>query len=315
LDHKNYKVVVVDNASPNGSLEKIISWAEGRVSAEIDNNELASLSCPASPKPREYKLFNAEGSSIYPVKELGESEGSLVFIQSNENKGFSAGNNIGIKYALDNGDADYIWLLNNDTVVDHQSILFFLERMSFYKKNEIKAGIVGAKLLYYHDPQVIQAAGGIFNKVLATTKHVGMGERDRGQFDCEIGMDYPVGASLFVSVQFIRDVGLMCEDYFLYFEELDWVLRGCRKGWVVGYSWDSKIFHKEGGSIGSNSRAKKKSRLSDYYGVRSRIIFTRKFYPKYLFLVRAGLLITAAKRIIRGQFGRAGMVVRILFSE
>jgi len=119
---------------------------------------------------------------------------------------------------------------------------------------------------------------------------------------------------MFVSREFIEDVGFMFEDYFLYYEELDWILRGKRKGWQIGYCWDSVVYHKEGASIGSNIEGKKKSELADYYFFRNRIKFTKKFCPQFLITVYLGFIITVFNRIRRGQFRRLKLIWKVLKS-
>jgi GT2 family glycosyltransferase len=71
-------------------------------------------------------------------------------------------------------------------------------------------------------------------------------------------MNYVIGASMFVDKAFIADVGLMCADYFLYFEEIDWAERGRQRGWEIGYCWKSKIYHKEGESTHCGYKSKEK---------------------------------------------------------
>ena len=119
---------------------------------------------------------------------------------------------------------------------------------------------------------------------------------------------------MFVSKEFIQDVGLMCEDYFLYFEELDWVLRGKVKGYKLGYYWKSIVHHKEGGTIGSSSKGNEKSELADYWFVRNRLFFTKKFYHKFLWLVYVSFVGVIFNRIIRFQFDRISMILKIILN-
>ena len=116
-------------------------------------------------------------------------------------------------------------------------------------------------------------------------------------------MDYIIGASMFVRKSFILDVGYMCEEYFLYFEELDWILRGKEKGWKFSYISNAVVLHKEGGSTKITS--KKIGELPDICQLRSRILFTKKFYPSYLFSAYLACLSTIVLRFIRGDFKRA----------
>lgn len=315
-NYENYQIVVVDNNSPNNSLDRILSWAKGDEIADTHNPSLSKLSTPKITKPLDYVLYDKSQAIVGGVAgEVTTTKHPLIFIQSGENKGFAAGNNIGLQYILSKNDAQHVWLLNNDTVVEHDTLANLKDSADQYIKNGDKIGIIGSKLMYYNSPNTIQSVGGTFNKWFATTKHVGAFEVDRGQYDNNKvinNIEYAIGASMFVPIQFIRDVGLLCEDYFLYFEELDWTIRGKTRGWGLGYCWKAKVFHKEGGSIGSSSHAKQKSELADYYGSKNRIVFTKKFYKSNVWSVKLGFVFVALNRIKRGQFSRLWLIARAM---
>jgi GT2 family glycosyltransferase len=122
--------------------------------------------------------------------------------------------------------------------------------------------------------------------------------------------DYVCGVSVLATRRFLEEVGLMEESYFLYFEELDWAVRGAAFARV--YAHDSVVYHREGRSTGASTDWRKKSELSDYYTLRSRLLFTRRFFPSALPTVYCGLLGAALNRLLRRQFGRAGMVLDIM---
>lgn len=252
-----------------------------------------------------------------------EKENTLVFKCDNfkypiilinqENKGYAGGVNAGLKYALSKDDFSYVWILNNDLILDKNSLSELVSYAEDKKNKGIKVGIVGSKLLYYWNPEILQGVGGKLNKYFALTKHIGGFEEDKGQYDREIdNIDYIIGASMFVPKEFLLDVGLMDERYFLYFEDVDWSERAKRKGYKLLYCWKSKVYHKEGGSIGSSSKGEKKSELADYYGVKNRIVFTKKFYPKYLTLVYLSLLGVFLNRIKRKQFKRIPLIFKAI---
>jgi len=106
----------------------------------------------------------------------------------------------------------------------------------------------------------------------------------------------------------------MDEGYFFYFDEIDWALRGKKNGgWELGYAYKSKVYHKEGASAGGNNLKKNsKSKFSDFYAIRNRIRFTKKFYPYCLPIVYLSLFIVALNRIKRKQFDRVFMIFKIL---
>ena len=319
LEYSNYQIIVVDNHSTNHSMDHLLAWARGDEVSSVDNLKLAHLSMPHLIKPVDFLLYDKKSAlqGGCDAKEI-KLNNPIIFIQSDQNNGFSAGNNIGIQYALAKGATDYIWLLNNDTVVQPDAVSELVKKAQYYKDKGRKVGVIGAKLMYYHQPELIQAVGGNYNKWFAAATHIGAFEKDLGQFDNEDvvqNINYPVGASMFVNIDFIKDVGLMCEDYFLYFEELDWVIRGKQKEWKVGYAWSAKVFHKEGASTGLSAEPSEGSELAEYFGLKNRLVFTRKFYPFLVFIVRISFILVVINRLKRKQFHKLPVILKLLFSR
>lgn len=314
LEYDNYKIVVVDNASPNQSMEKIISWAEGEISVEKTNdNSLKNLSYPNISKPVEYTLYKQAELVMLDIK---ADRANLVFIQADNNNGYAAGNNIGINYIKGIGNFEYIWVLNNDTVVAKDSLKKFVEGALMLNQQNPQTHIFGGKLLLYENPKTLQAVGGTYNKWLGTTKQIGFGEQDTGQFE---NYQYDkdkwcvVGASILLSRSFLAKVGLMNEDLFLYYEEVDWAIRSRLKGIGAGFIPEVRVFHKIGKSINGNEN--KKSKFSDYYHIRNHLLISKKYYPQLFFFVRIFVFGgTIIKRVLRGQFDRIPMILNIVKS-
>lgn len=312
-EYSSYRILVCDNCSQDQSVERIIDWAEGRLDPLVaPGNPLRDLSVPPVGKPLRYRVYDRKDAE--QGGEIADSDSQLIIVRTGANLGFAGGNNVGLKYALSRGDLCYAWLLNNDTVVDRSALAELVTRM----KNVPAAGICGSKLIYYGDPTLIQAhGGGTYGRIGAASKALGaMSHRDDIVMEdaVEASLDYIIGASMLVSRKFLTEIGLMCEDYFLYFEELDWAYRGKRK-FSMGYASRSIVYHKEGASIGSNADPTLKSELSDYYGVANRLLFTRKHAPLFYPFVYLSLFGVVLNRLRRRQFGRAKMVLAIMLGK
>ncbi len=107
----------------------------------------------------------------------------------------------------------------------------------------------------------------------------------------------------------------MCEDYFLYFEEIDWVLRGRKKGFNPAFAIDSIVFHKQGVSSGVDDGAKTKSEISDYTYLKNRLKFAKRFFKSYLLFVYLGLVLSGIYRVLKGNYIGAYRVVKVLINR
>nr|WP_092074266.1 glycosyltransferase family 2 protein [Dendrosporobacter quercicolus]NSL49170.1 glycosyltransferase family 2 protein [Dendrosporobacter quercicolus DSM 1736]SDM86328.1 hypothetical protein SAMN04488502_10845 [Dendrosporobacter quercicolus] len=309
-NYPNFTVIVCDNASIDNSLDKIKQWANGHIQSYVtDDSKISLLTTPPIKKPLPYAEYTRIQIDQCAVD--NEENSPLILIQTGSNLGYAGGNNVGIRYALIQNDFEYIWLLNNDTVVDYTALAQLIKRM----KNKPSAGICGSTLLYYDNPDKVQALGGArYNRWLGTSKHIGaLANFESLNIDCisvERKIDYIVGASMLVSKKFLNDVGLICEDYFLYFEEIDWITRG-RENFELAYEYQSIVYHKEGNSIGSSNDFKERSFTSDYYAIRNRLIFTKKHFKYALISVYIGLIPTIMNRIKRKQWNRVTMIFKV----
>ncbi|MCS6821873.1 MAG: glycosyltransferase family 2 protein [Microscillaceae bacterium] len=318
LEYPNFQVVVVDNPTNphNNSLANIQQWARGELVIDFSNSPLQHLVCPPVSKPIEVMTIQEKEVDILPKFNENTKKPQLILIQAQENRGFAVGNNIAIRYCLQQNDFDYIWILNNDTVVEKEALTHLV---ATYEANKhTKLGILGGKVRYYHFPDTLQcAAGATYNKWLAYGKQIGTGQKDKGQFDnTNFRFDLVIGACMFVSKHFIEKVGLLGEDYFLYFEEQDWAERAKRAGFRLGYTHKAVIYHKEGSTVGGNQlNIKAISKLSDFYYARSKILFTRKFHQGLcLFTVYLSFGIVLFNRLIRGQYDRIRMILGVMLN-
>jgi len=311
-DYNNYQVIVIDNASPNNSMDYIINWAEGKQDIIYDeHSQLKYLSQPFEEKPLDYVFYSKEEALNGGDKEKeSKLDNPIIFIQAGENGGFAAGNNIGMKYALKKDDFEYIWLLNNDTVIEKDS----LNELILGHNNLKNIGILGSKMIYYFEPNILQGIGATYNKYLGSVKTIGNHTRNNGQFDSlKQKIDFVIGASMFVSKKYLKDVGLLCEEYFLYYEELDWTLRGEKFNYITKCATRSLIYHKEGSSIGSSHNSNKKSLFSDFWHLKNKKIFTNKFYPSLKLSIFMSYILIILNRLRRSDFKAAWQAFELMF--
>jgi len=305
LNNPIFQIIVIDNSPTLESIENIEGWANGKDVLEI-TTFFPKIIYPIIPKPIDYRIISEEESKKHFFEE------QLLLIRANDNLGFSAGNNIGLNYALKRNDFDYCWLLNNDTVVEKDSLRNQIQYLKNHSTSKI--GILGSKLLCYFDPDKIQAIGGSFNSNLFVSKQIGEGLKADTKKDAFKSIDYVIGASMLVSKAFLKEVGTLSEDYFLYYEELDWAYRCKEKGWKMDWCPQSIIYHKEGGTIGTSSNPRKRSFISEINVFKSRKTFFKKFFKNsYMFWVSSLLIII--NRVRRFQFKLAFNFFKILIAK
>ncbi len=221
------------------------------------------------------------GSTDDSVEILLKEYPQNILLESKINLGFTGGNNLGIKYALEH-EADFVWLLNNDTTVDAEALLALVNS----SKPE-KAGIVGSKIYFargreFHKTRyksadlgkVIWYAGGVIDWANMYGEHRGVDEVDVGQYD-EVGeTEFVTGCSMLVKREVFGGVGLLDDKFFAYFEDLDFSLRACRAGFKLLFAPDSRIWHSNASSSGGSG-----SRLHEYYMTRNRLLVGFRHAP------------------------------------
>lgn len=219
IDYPNYRVIVADNGSGDGSVDAI---------------RLA-----------------------YP---------DVHVIENRANLGFAAGNNSAIAHALESG-AEFVLLLNNDTVVDLAVLSAFVDA----SKRMPHGGVFGAKIYYYGDKQKLWYAGGYWNAQTLSFNEHGAGELDHGQFDTLTETEWVIGCAMFVRAEVFRKVGLLEPSYFLNNEEIDFCSRAKRAGFACVYVPAARLWHKISVSFGGED-----SPLKEYFSARNRLLWARR---------------------------------------
>ena len=307
-DCDNFQAIVCDNASSDESWDKIISWAAGNELVVPASEEMASYSLPSVAKPLAFKLIDQAGNVS------GDPDANLVLIQTGANLGFAGGNNAGMRHALDHSDCEYFWLLNNDTVIAPDAIGHLIQHM----KASPDVGMCGTRIHFYHQPDIIQALGGAtYNSWTGSSMCIGNyqpSDTKISEHTIISNSDFIVGASMCVSRKLLNEVGMMEESYFLYYEEIDWAER-TRSKFKIGYTNNVTIFHKEGGSIGSSSEKGARSSMSEYFLMRSKIKFTRRFFPVKLMTIYLYGIAQIFIRILRRKNNLALAVIYAMIGK
>jgi GT2 family glycosyltransferase len=223
-----------------------------------------------------------------PVPEWQKKYPHYTFIRAEENEGFAAGNNLGIDAAT----GDFLFFINNDTIVTPTLIAQMVEAM---EANE-KIGLLSPKIMYHEKPNIIQYCGFTpMNFYTCRNACIGQYEEDKGQYNAASGTTgYVHGAAMMARKEHIALVGKMPENFFLYYEEGDWCEMFKRKQLDIQVLTTAVIYHKESMAVGKNSV------LKEYFITRNRILFIRRnawFYQNFVFLLYFFLVVTPKKII------------------
>jgi hypothetical protein len=222
----------------------------------------------------------------------------LILVRTGANLGFAGGNNVGMRYALGRGDSEYVWLLNNDTVVERDALAHLVRRM----EEDHRVGICGSTLPFYDRPSLLWARGGaVLCPWIPYARCIDYEAPASGRFrreDVERRMRYVAGASMLVSRPFLKEVGLLCEEYFLYYEEADWAARS-RGRYSLGYAPESIVYHKAGASTALLEGGPGGNRQIKRYVRRNVMLYTRKHHPFALPTVWLSLLLLRAAAFLR----------------
>jgi len=185
------------------------------------------------------------------VVDNGSTDGSVAFIyqefpsvhviECKENNGFARGNNIGIEYALGQ-NSDFVFILNNDTVLAADCIENLVERALA----DSRIGAVSPRILFFEPSDRIWSAGGSYNLWRGVARHYGLrGQSDDPQWNQPREITFATGCAALLRAQALRQVGLFDESLFIYNEDSELSLRLCNAGWKIFYEPRAVLWHLE----------------------------------------------------------------------
>ena len=212
------------------------------------------------------EIFVVENGSPDNSREIFERElGSSQVVATAVNLGYAGGMNLGLKHALEKTDAQYFWILTKDLTVERDS----LSQLHKLWPRLHKPGFLGSltdlnatEKVYFYQAQ-IEPSG----HTRHGTKGRSVGEIP--ELSKEFGStDYVNGACVFTSRKVLEKVGLISEDYFLYYEDCDWGLRATRLGFKHYVSYRSRVHHhREVGAFNP---------VAEYYCRRNAFLFKKQ---------------------------------------
>ena len=278
LDYRGLRIIVCDNDSKPDSVQEIRAWAT-RANAGLPEWRRGDAPSQDGATPR------------------------LRLIHTGANLGYAGGINVGIRHAMACMDFDYVWVLNNDTEVAADSLRALIDRM----EADPAIGICGSSLVCHGRRDRVQAHGGAsYLPWRAQSQSIGafsdVADLPAKSDAAESRMAYVNGAAMLVRRDYLDQIGLMDETYFLYSEEHDWAERG-KNRFRLGYAPRSIVFHKHGATIGTSPAGG--SRLSLFYLYRSKLMFVARHHPACLPTAVVALLWDALKLSLQGHPGKS----------
>lgn len=213
----------------------------------------------------DYKIILVDNnSSDGSVEDIRKTYNDIIIIETGENSGVAKGNNIGIRKALEIG-CEYILLLNNDTEVEENMLSNMLNKAD-------KDIMVTCKMYFYNNKNKIWCAGGKIHWNKGITSHHGENQDDIGQFNESKFVEFTPTCCLLVHKDVFKKIGLMDENYFMYYDDTDFIARCSMNGIKLWYESSAVLWHKVSSTSGGN-----KSSISVYYSDRNRLYFINKF--------------------------------------
>ncbi|GIW45852.1 MAG: glycosyl transferase [Candidatus Binatia bacterium] len=207
------------------------------------------------------------GSRQDPVPHLRERFPTVTCIRLPRNLGFTGGNNAGMRHALDAG-AEYVFVLNNDTIVEPDVIRCAVDTA----ERDSRIAAVGVKILAWDDPTRIWVAYGHVTYRQGLVRLIGYYWPDDYRFTQERDVEWVPGTAMLLRRSALLDVGLFDDAFFAYHEDVDWCTTARQKGYRIVFAPHGRVYHKGHGSSGGRRFVS----VRQYLAGRNMVLFVQK---------------------------------------
>ena len=209
-----------------------------------DNDLVTIIVCDNHSDDNSVDLITRWASLHFPqILNNTTDQAQFILFQIESNSGYAAGNNVGLQYAVDHG-FKYVWILNNDTVVAENALTTLVTCIEQHPE----VACYGSTIADYSEPDRVQCAAGCQYNPLTTVRTEIYHDCDLSwvkQQEQNLTLDYVCGAAMFLSVDALRNIGLLNQQFFLYYEELDLAQRLKKAGYQLGWCKASVVHHQQ----------------------------------------------------------------------
>ena len=248
--YPSYDVIVVDNNSQDDSVEIIKNHCNGILK---DNKTV--------------NVYSKQDSNFKKMDKIDFNSKNMFIIQNDKNYGFARGNNIGIEFALNCLDSDYILILNNDTIVDKK----FLNELIDVSLDDAKIGILGPKICPYKNNEIKSNLAIIGSELVFWLGALTKGVKDNGNIE---DVDLISGSCMLITKELLKEIGLLDTTYFFGWEDADFCTKAKRLGYRVVGVPQAKVLHKIGSSYGGYFADNPEILVE---GIRNQLIFMSRY--------------------------------------
>jgi len=248
--------------------------------------------------PRVTAVVVDNGSRVSPRARVHERHPTVTVLENTRNLGYAEGNNVGIAHALAAG-ADYVWVLNNDTIVAPSSLSALVDAAARHPR----AAAIGGKIVRADDPGIVWMTWGRVTWLQSLIAIVGQGESAAGRFDEERRVPWIPGCSILFRADALREIGPFDGTYFAYHEDVEWAARATHAGWEIWYTGAAEIWHAVHGSSGG---AEHYGGFRKYLSARNSVLYARQHGRPWHWALMASAIVSTlpfqfVRRRLRGE--------------